>query len=51
MMNNVLIFGPNQEIHDIRLKDVLQWVKSAGVTLNKDKCVFSQSSMKFLGCT
>ncbi|KAL5500080.1 hypothetical protein EMCRGX_G011580 [Ephydatia muelleri] len=49
MMDDVLIFGPNQEIHDMRLKAVLQRVKSAGVTLNRDKCVFSQSSVKFLG--
>ena len=28
---------------------MLQRVKSAGVTLNRDKCVFSQSSVKFLG--
>ena len=49
MMDDVLIFGLNQEIHYMRLKAVLQRVKSAGVTLNKDKCVFSQSSVKFLG--
>eukprot|EP00731_Ephydatia_muelleri_P017556 Em0010g654a len=49
MMDDVLIFGPNQEIHDMRLKAVLQRVRSAGVTLNRDKCVFSQSSVKFLG--
>ena len=49
MMDDVLIFGSNQEIHDMRLKAVLLRVKSAGVTLNKDQCVFSQSSVKFLG--
>ena len=46
MMDDVLIFGPNQEIHDMRLK---ARVKSAWVTLNTDKCVFSQSSVKSLG--
>ena len=34
-----LDFGPNQEIHDMRLKAVLQRVRSAGITLNRDKCV------------
>ena len=49
ILDNVLIFGPNQEIHDMRLKAVLQRVKSAGVTLKRDKYVFSHSSVKFLG--
>ena len=48
-MDDVLIFGTNQEIHDMRLKAVLQRVKSAGIKLNRDKCVFSQSSVKLLG--
>ena len=33
MMDDVLMFEPNQEMHDMRLKAVLQKVKSAGVTL------------------
>lgn len=51
MMDDVLTFGPNQETHDMRLKAVLQRVKSAGVTLNRNKYVFSQSSVKFLAWT
>ena len=40
MMDDVLIFGPYQELHDVKLNAVLQRIKSAGVTLYKDKSCF-----------
>ena len=37
MIDDVLIFGHNQEEHDQRLKVVLSKLQKAGVTLNKTK--------------
>ena len=45
-IDDVLVFGRNQQEHDELLKLVLQKMKVAGVTLN-EKC--SQDSVKFLG--
>ena len=46
MMDDVLVHGQTQEEHDQRLDNVLQRI---GMTLNKDKCHFSQNQVKFLG--
>ena len=47
-MDDILIHGETQELHDSRVRKVLQRLKDAGVTLN-DKCEFSKQRMKFLG--
>ena len=49
MMDDILVYGTNQEEHDKRLHGVLQRLRDNGITFNKDKCVFSVSSVKFLG--
>ena len=46
LMDDVLVFGTDQEEHDRHLKAVLQRLERAGATLNRDKCEFS---IKFLG--
>ena len=48
-MDDVLVFGSNQAEHDQHLIATLERIKAAGVTLNKDKCKFSVSAVKFLG--
>ena len=48
-MDDVLIFGKTKEEHDIRLTKALDRIHSAGVTLNREKCLFGQNSIKFLG--
>ncbi|XP_076049320.1 uncharacterized protein LOC143029995 [Oratosquilla oratoria] len=47
-MDDILIHGPTQEIHDNRVREVLCRLQGAGITLN-DKCEFSKGHMKFLG--
>ncbi|KAK7106504.1 hypothetical protein V1264_017754 [Littorina saxatilis] len=47
-IDDVLVYGRNQVEHDQRLKQVLEKLQDAGVTLN-DKCAFGQTSIKFLG--
>ena len=49
IMDDVLIHGQTEEEHDQRLDNVLQRMKEVGMTLNKDKCHFSQNQVKFLG--
>lgn len=48
-MDDTLIFGRDQQEHDIRLQAVLQRIQDAGITLNKDKCEFGRKSITFLG--
>ena len=48
-MDDVLIFGRNREDHDVRLEAALTRIKSNGITLNKDKCLFGQVKIQFLG--
>ena len=48
-MHDVLVFRETQDEHDQRLKQVMEKLESAGVTLNVDKCEFSQDTLKFLG--
>nr|XP_054749950.1 uncharacterized protein K02A2.6-like [Lytechinus pictus] len=48
-MDDVLIHGVTQADHDTRVRAVLQRLQGAGITLNHDKCEFSQQRVKFLG--
>ena len=49
MMDDILVHGRTQEEHDERLKKVLQRLTDMGMTLNAEKCMFAQPSVKFLG--
>ena len=48
MVDDVLVHGRTQEEHDKRLDAALERIAQAEVTLNAEKCHFSQSSVKFL---
>ena len=49
MMDDVLVHGKDQDQHNDRLLKVLQHLETAGLTLNKEMCKFSQRQVKFLG--
>ena len=49
MMDDILIYGQNDEEHDRRLTAVLERLAVAGLTLNKAKCSFCTDEVKFLG--
>ena len=49
MIDDILVHGCTVEEHDDRLTKVLQRLEEAGLTLNREKCQFSQSQVKFLG--
>ena len=47
-MDDVLVHAPTQNLHDARLRAVLQRLQDADLTLN-NKCEFSKTKMSFLG--
>ena len=49
LIDDVLIHGHTQEEHDERLLKVLCRLQKEGLTLNKEKCKFSQQQVPFLG--
>ena len=49
MMDDILVYGRDQEEHNSKLMAVLELLKQARVTLNKDKCCFSVDRVTFLG--
>ena len=49
LIDDVLVIGKNEAEHDTRLMQVLERLESVRVTLNREKCAFRQSSVKFLG--
>ena len=48
-MDDVLIHGETEEIHDKRLAEALKVIEAAGLKLNKEKCKFKQREVRFLG--
>ena len=48
-MDDLLVWGRDRESHDRSLDEVLRRIHKAGMTLNPSKCMFRQSSVKFLG--
>ncbi|UYV70795.1 hypothetical protein LAZ67_8000653 [Cordylochernes scorpioides] len=48
-MDDILVYGSCQEEHDKRLEAVLTRLSKSGLTLNKDKCKFAVTTIKFLG--
>ena len=49
MIDDVLIHGKTPQEHDQQLVAVLDRLRKAKVTLNKEKCEFSKHSVRFLG--
>ena len=48
-MDDILVHGRTRVEHDNRLRQVLQRLSDLGMTLNSEKCLLAQSSVKFLG--
>ena len=49
LLDDIVISGRNTEEHDARLRATLNKLADAGITLNKAKCEFNKSSLRFLG--
>ncbi|XP_035901959.1 uncharacterized protein K02A2.6 isoform X2 [Anopheles stephensi] len=48
-IDDIIVYGPDQEQHDERLKKVLQRLKEWNVLLNAEKCTYGVQQTKFLG--
>lgn len=48
-MDDILIYGSNKAELDRTTKEVIKRIKTAGLTLNKDKREFGKEKIKFLG--
>ncbi len=48
-MDDILVYGDSMEQHDAQLEKVMQRIDQAGLKLNKEKCSFRQSQLRFLG--
>lgn len=49
LVDDILVYGDTQEQHDEQLVKVLNRLLQANITLNKEKCRFSQDKVNFLG--
>ena len=48
-MDDVVVFGENEEQLEQRLRQVFQRFKERGLTLNRDKCIFGLQQIEILG--
>lgn len=49
LSDDILVHAATREEHDMRLRQVLQRLQDAGLTLNADKCRFRKTEIEFLG--
>jgi len=47
MVDDILVYGKDQEEHDERLRKVLCRLRKSGLTLNKEKCQFRKTRVSF----
>ena len=47
--NDIIVFGSDQESHDKNLDRTLLHLESKGLTLNREKCIFSVPELDFFG--
>jgi len=48
-MDDIVVHGVDMREHDERLQNVMEWLNSAGLKLNTEKCVLRQGELHFLG--
>lgn len=48
-MDDLIVYGETQEQHDEHLRCILERIECAGFKLNKEKCIFRQKELYFLG--
>ena len=49
VMDDILVYGEDQAAHDRNLEAVLKSIQESGLKLNRDKCHFSKSELRFFG--
>ena len=48
-LDDILVAGRNKQEHDQRLEQVLQHLPQSGIHLQKEKCLFCQTQVEYLG--
>lgn len=48
-IDDVVVYAPTKELHDLRLRKVLDRFRQFSITLNKDKCKFGVTEIEFDG--
>lgn len=48
-IDDIIVFGSNEEEHNVRLRCVLEVLKANNVLLNDKKCIFNTRQIQFLG--
>ena len=48
-LDDILVASPSPEAHRTHLRQLFSLLSSHGISLNRKKCVFGQSSVKYLG--
>lgn len=48
-IDDIVVHAPNRESHDRRLRKVMNRLREFNVLLNKEKCVFGVSQIRFIG--
>lgn len=48
-VDDLLVFGPTRQVHDERLRRVLQRCREINIKLNKNKCKIGLTELKYLG--
>ncbi|XP_054874059.1 uncharacterized protein K02A2.6-like [Amphiprion ocellaris] len=48
-MDDIVVHGTTEAEHDSRLEKVMQRIEAAGLKLNREKCLFKQKELRFLG--
>ena len=49
IVDDILVYGKNQEDHDVKLEAVLRRTRERGIKLNPDKCVFRTNQVTYFG--
>ncbi|XP_055309417.1 uncharacterized protein K02A2.6-like [Sitodiplosis mosellana] len=48
-IDDIVIYAPTKELHDLRLRKVLDRIREFNITLNKSKCKFGRTAIDFYG--
>ncbi|KAF7650710.1 hypothetical protein LDENG_00121830 [Lucifuga dentata] len=49
VIDDILVFGHDKASYDKNLEEVLQTIQESGLRLNKEKCCFSKSELRYFG--
>ncbi|RUS71780.1 hypothetical protein EGW08_020463 [Elysia chlorotica] len=49
LSDDTIIYGRTEEEHDTRLNEAIERIENSGLRLNKEKCVFKKTEVKYFG--